>query len=223
MTIDLLGLKIEAELLAHHAREEATDRVLLPMGRANDGRNRRSLWSAQHRQHASLFRARPAFARRASFGRRLARPMLLGGLLGRSNGSPLARSDGLGCRGFDLRHMSRTSACFRRSANRIVLDPDRSRPCLVMRSAMGPASASRRQARSEPLARTSSSSRARMSLSTACRTGSSVTFAGKSTPRSLRREAEEMQPAGQDLPRHARYPERSHYRSVRRRMPVLSG
>src|SRR5262249_18474591 len=63
--------------------------------------------------------------------------------------------------------------------------------CLVMRSAMGPASASRRQARSEPLARTSSSSPARMSLSTALRSASPVTFAGRSTPRSLRREAED--------------------------------
>src|SRR5215472_9739567 len=58
-----------------------------------------------------------------------------------------------------------------------------------MRSAMGPASASRRQASSEPLARTSSSSPARMSLSTALRTASAVTFVGRSTPRSLRREA----------------------------------
>ena len=39
--------------------------MLLPMGRAHDGSNRRSLWSAQHREHPSLFRARPAFASRA--------------------------------------------------------------------------------------------------------------------------------------------------------------
>jgi hypothetical protein len=71
------------------------------------------------------------------------------------------------------------------------LTPTASRPCLVMRSAMGPASASRRQASSEPLARTSSSSPARMSLSTAFGTASSVTFAGRLTPRSLRREAED--------------------------------
>src|SRR5215831_9029550 len=71
------------------------------------------------------------------------------------------------------------------------LTPIASRPCLVMRSAMGPASASRRQARSEPYARTSSSSPVRMSLSTAFRTASPVTFAGRSTPRSLRREAED--------------------------------
>src|SRR6516162_6339829 len=95
------------------------------------------------------------------------------------------------------------------------LTPIASRPCLVMRSAMGPASASRRQARSEPLAQTSSSSPLRMSLSTALRrqagseplaqTSSSsplrmslstalrsstpVTFVGRSTPRSSRREA----------------------------------
>jgi hypothetical protein len=58
-----------------------------------------------------------------------------------------------------------------------------------MRSAMGPASASRRQASSEPSARTSSSSPVRMSLSTAFRTASPVTFVGRSTPRSSRREA----------------------------------
>src|SRR5262245_13933290 len=55
MTVDLFGLKIEAELLAHYASEEAADRVLLPIGRADDGGNRRSLRPAQHRQHASLF------------------------------------------------------------------------------------------------------------------------------------------------------------------------
>src|SRR5262249_22674882 len=54
---------------------------------------------------------------------------------------------------------------------------------------MGPASASRRHARSEPLAQTSSSSPVRMSLSTAFRTASPATFVGRSTPRSLRREA----------------------------------
>src|SRR5207249_4618632 len=69
------------------------------------------------------------------------------------------------------------------------LTPIASSPCLVMRSAMGPASASRRQARSEPLAWTSSSSPVRMSLSTAFRTASPVTFVGRSTPRSSRREA----------------------------------
>src|SRR5262249_14540781 len=69
------------------------------------------------------------------------------------------------------------------------LTPIASRPCLVMRSAMGPASASRRHATSEPLAQTSSSSPVRMSLSTAFRTASPVTFVGRSTPRSLRREA----------------------------------
>src|SRR5262249_38717372 len=58
-------------------------------------------------------------------------------------------------------------------------------------SAMGPASASRRHARSEPLAQTSSSSLVRMSLSTALQTASPVTFAGRSTPRSSRREAED--------------------------------
>ena len=57
------------------------------------------------------------------------------------------------------------------------LTPIASRPCLVMRCAMGSAFASRRQARSEPWARTSSSSPVRMSLSTAFRTASPVTSA----------------------------------------------
>src|SRR5262245_48819260 len=59
--VDLLRAQIKAELLAHHPSEEAAHRVLLPMGRTDNGGNRRSLWSAQHRQHASLFRARLAF------------------------------------------------------------------------------------------------------------------------------------------------------------------
>jgi hypothetical protein len=42
MTVEFLGLKIEAEPLAHHASEEAANRVLLPMGRADDGSYRRS-------------------------------------------------------------------------------------------------------------------------------------------------------------------------------------
>src|SRR5262249_54990232 len=45
------------------------------------------------------------------------------------------------------------------------------------------------QASNEPLAQTSSSSPVRMSLSTALRSASPVTFVGRSTPRSLRREA----------------------------------
>src|SRR5262249_9246550 len=135
------------------------------------------------------------------------------------------------------------------------LTPIASKPCLVMRSAMGPASASRRQASSEPLARTSCSRPVRMSLSTAFRTASPVTFAGRSTPRSLRREAVDRMTSWVSvsvdigilhcvgaasfaattaapprpysrrgrIPRHAWCPERSHYRSVRGRMPVLSG
>src|SRR5437588_3079486 len=60
VTVDFLRAQIEAELLAHHPSEKAADRVLLPMGRAHDGSNRRSLRSAQHREHSILFRARPA-------------------------------------------------------------------------------------------------------------------------------------------------------------------
>ena len=57
---DFLRAQIKSELFAHHCSEEAADRVLLPMGRPHDGRNRRSLRPVQHGQHASLFRARPA-------------------------------------------------------------------------------------------------------------------------------------------------------------------
>src|SRR5262245_36050592 len=62
--------------------------------------------------------------------------------------NPLARSDGLGCRGFDLGGNSRTSGCLRRRPNRIVPDSDRFEPLFGdAKRAMGPASASRRQAR----------------------------------------------------------------------------
>src|SRR5262249_44653418 len=60
--VDLLRAQIKAKLLAHHASEEAAHRVLLPMGRAHDGGNRRPLRPPQHGKHASLFRPRPAFA-----------------------------------------------------------------------------------------------------------------------------------------------------------------
>jgi hypothetical protein len=106
--VDLLGLKIEAELFAHYASEEAADRVLLPMGGADDGSNRRSLRSAQHGQHASLFRALPAFARGASFALRLAQLLLLTREPLCRSRNPLARGDGLGCRRFDLGGSSRT-------------------------------------------------------------------------------------------------------------------
>src|SRR5258707_14619559 len=84
--------------------------MLLPMGRAHDGGNRRSLWSAQHRKHASLFRTRPAVAPRASFGLRLARMMLFtSGRLGR-NGNPLAGGESFGCRWFDFAGGGRADA-----------------------------------------------------------------------------------------------------------------
>ena len=71
------------------------------------------------------------------------------------------------------------------------LIPTASRPCLVMRSAMGPASASRRQASSEPMGADLFQQPARMSFRRPCRKASPVMFAGRSTPRSLRREAED--------------------------------
>src|SRR5690348_9799585 len=43
VTVDLLRTQIEAERLAHHPGEEPSDRVLLPMGRAHNGSDRRSL------------------------------------------------------------------------------------------------------------------------------------------------------------------------------------
>src|SRR5262249_58425425 len=75
LTVDLLRAQFKAELLAHHASEEAAHRVLLPMGRAHNGGNRRSLRPAQHGEHASLFRPRPVLARGASLSLRLARAM----------------------------------------------------------------------------------------------------------------------------------------------------
>src|SRR5258708_12737623 len=77
VTIDLLRGQIEAEPLAHHTSEEAAHRMLLPMGRAHDGSNRRSLRPPQHREHSILFRARPPFADPSRFGLRLPRTMLL--------------------------------------------------------------------------------------------------------------------------------------------------
>src|SRR6266446_9968532 len=38
LTVSLLGFKREAKLLAHHPREEPTDRVLLPAGGLHDRR-----------------------------------------------------------------------------------------------------------------------------------------------------------------------------------------
>src|SRR5262249_54757125 len=124
--VDLLRAQFKAELLAHHPSEEAAHRMLLPMGDAHDGRNRRSLRPAQHAEHASLFRPWPAFARGAGFGLRLARRLLLLSLLPRRNGAPLTGGDDLGCRCFDFGSFgSRANACLHGSANRIVLDPDR--------------------------------------------------------------------------------------------------
>src|SRR5260370_6869497 len=75
VTVDFLRVEIEAEFLAHHTREEAADRVLLPMGGAHDGSNRRTLRAGQHREHAGLFPARPPFPDRAAFDLRLAHPL----------------------------------------------------------------------------------------------------------------------------------------------------
>src|SRR5262249_49937296 len=137
----------------------------------------------EHGEHASLFRPWPAFARGASFGLRLAclMPRANGPL--RCNRSPLAggvwthgpshhqagpRSDGgQGC-------------CDGRSYGdkRVSSAPDLTEVNAPAVKVVG-----------EPLAGTSSSSPARMSLSTASQSASPVTFVGRSTPRSSRCEA----------------------------------
>src|SRR5262249_40367391 len=190
--VDFLRAQIKAELLAHHPSEEAAHRMLLPMGDAHDGGNRCSLRPAYHGEHASLFRPWPAFARGASFGLSLARLMPRANGRLRCNGSPLARGDDFDCRCFDFGPVgSRANACRCRSAHRNILDPDRFEALLGDAKRHGSSFSIASQARSEPLARTSSSSPARMSLSTAFRTASPVTFVGRSTPRSLRREADD--------------------------------
>src|SRR5262245_44657656 len=113
--IGFLRAQFEAELLANHPGEEAADRVLLPMGGTHNGGNRCSLPSAQHRQHASLFRTRPAFARGAGFGLRLARRLLVLSLLPRRNGALPAGGDDFDCRCFDFGSFgSRPNACLHR-------------------------------------------------------------------------------------------------------------
>src|SRR5262245_39892110 len=112
VTVDLLRAQIKAELLTRHASEEAANRMLLPLGRAHNGGNRRSLRPAQHGEHASLFRPWPAFARGASFG--LCPTPLMPRANGRlrCNGSPLAGGDNLDCRCFDFGPVgSRANAC----------------------------------------------------------------------------------------------------------------
>jgi hypothetical protein len=106
------------------AHEEAADRVLLPMDRAHDGSNRRSLRSGQHRKHASLFRARPAFAPRASFGLRLDRAMLLASGFLCCSGNSLAGGDDFGYRRFDFAGGGRANACLLGSSHRHILDVD---------------------------------------------------------------------------------------------------
>jgi len=125
VTVDLLRAQIKAEPLAHHTSEEAADRMLLPMGRAHDGSNRRSLRSAQHREHASLFRPRPAVAPRAGFGLRLTQAMPLTSGLLRCNGTPFAGGDGFGRRRLDFAPGgSWANACLLGSSHRHTLDAE---------------------------------------------------------------------------------------------------
>jgi hypothetical protein len=131
--IDLLRAQIKAELFAHHSREEASDRVPLPMGRAYDGGNRCSLRSAEHREHARLFRVRSAVARGAGFGLGLAQLMLRTSRLLGCNGVPPAGGDGLGCSGTDLVDGNRAKLVSVGAPTASSLTPIASRPCLVMR------------------------------------------------------------------------------------------
>src|SRR5262249_41479222 len=55
LAIELLRDEGEAELLSDGAGEETPHRVLLPPGLLHDGRDRRSLRAAQHRDHVGLF------------------------------------------------------------------------------------------------------------------------------------------------------------------------
>src|SRR5262249_10896643 len=147
VTGDFVRAQIKAELLAHHASEEAANRMLLPMGRAHNGGNRRSL--------------RPAASTRACFDPgRLSReePALVFALLVRC----LVRTDVCVATEARLREATTLTAgastSVRSGAGLTLVSvgaptatsvtPIASRLCLVMRSAMGPASASRRQARS---------------------------------------------------------------------------
>src|SRR6266851_2193043 len=125
LTVDFLGVEVEAELFAYHTSEEAADRVLLPMGRAHDGSNRRALLLFQHRKHAGLFRARPAVASQASFGLRLTRAMLFASGLLCCNGTPLAGGDGVGRRCLDFAGASRADARLLGNGRRLILDIDR--------------------------------------------------------------------------------------------------
>src|SRR5262249_49732459 len=95
VTVHLLRAQSASQLLAHYPGKEASDRVLLPMGRAHDGGNRHPLRLAQHGEHASLFRPWPVFARGARFGLRLAGLMPRANGLLRCNRSPLAGADDL--------------------------------------------------------------------------------------------------------------------------------
>src|SRR5712671_2368186 len=90
----LLGYQRQAELLAHHAGEEAAHRVLLPAGRLHDGRDGRTLPALQHGDHRRLLRLRlPGFGEPA----RLAGPLAGGRGPARSRaGLALGPRPGLG-------------------------------------------------------------------------------------------------------------------------------
>src|SRR5262249_15991097 len=70
-----------------------------------------SLRPAQQREHASLFGARPAVARRAGFSLRLARRLLLASLPVCRNGTPLTGGDDLRCGCFDFAKMHVQGGC----------------------------------------------------------------------------------------------------------------
>src|SRR5271157_4595524 len=124
VTVALLRAKIEAELLAHHTGEKAAHRMLLPMVRPHDGGNGRSFWSVQHREHASLLRARPAVMERASLSLRLTGAMPLASGLPRRNGNPLAGSDCSGGRSCDFASGSKAAVVLLGRGHRLVRSID---------------------------------------------------------------------------------------------------
>src|SRR5271165_5977738 len=98
--------------------------MLLPMGRPHDGGNGRSFWSVQHREHASLLRARPAVMERASLSLNLAGGMPLASGLPRRNGNPLAGGDCSGGRSRDFASGNKAAVVLLGRGHRLVRSID---------------------------------------------------------------------------------------------------
>ena len=166
VAVALLRAKIELKLPAHHTGEKAAHRMLLPMGRPHDGGDGRSFWSAQHPQHPSLLRARPAVGERVSLGLRLTGAMpLASGLLCREGdllAGVIASETDRVISPVEARRPSFASGAAIASSVTAMA----ARPAPVMRRAIAPPLSSRRQTGSEPLALTSSRKPPRSNLST---------------------------------------------------------